>query len=117
MRDSLKEWLVEEGFSVDMAASGPQALEQLSRQPYQLMLLDIKMPGMDGVEVLQTAKENSPDLNVIMMTAYATVETAVEAMKIGALDYLIKPFDPEAIIPRIGPENLPGFCGWLKGDR
>ena len=101
VRDSLKEWLVEEGFSVDMAASGAEALDQLSRQAYQLMLLDIKMPGMDGVEVLQTAKENSPDLNVIMMTAYATVETAVEAMKIGALDYLIKPFDPEAMIPMV----------------
>jgi heterodisulfide reductase subunit A len=101
VRDSLKEWLVEEGFSVDMAASGAEALDQLSRQAYQLMLLDIKMPGMDGVEVLQTAKENSPELNVIMMTAYATVETAVEAMKIGALDYLIKPFDPEAMIPMV----------------
>jgi heterodisulfide reductase subunit A len=101
VRDSLKEWLVEEGFSVDMAACGAEALDQLSKQAYQLMLLDIKMPGMDGVEVLQTAKENSPDLNVIMMTAYATVETAVEAMKIGALDYLIKPFDPEAMIPMV----------------
>jgi heterodisulfide reductase subunit A len=101
VRDSLKEWLVEEGFSVDMAASGAEALDQLSRQAYQLMLLDIKMPEMDGVEVLQAAKENSPDLNVIMMTAYATVETAVEAMKIGALDYLIKPFDPEAMIPMV----------------
>ncbi len=101
VRDSLKEWLAEEGFSVDMAASGPQALEQLARQPYQLMLLDIKMPGMDGVEVLQKAKESWPDLNVIMMTAYATVETAVEAMKVGALDYLIKPFDPETMVPMV----------------
>ena len=101
VRDSLKEWLVEEGFSVDMAASGAEALDQLSRQAYQLMLLDIKMPGMDGVEVLQTAKESSPALNVIMMTAYATVETAVEAMKFGALDYLIKPFDPETMIPMV----------------
>jgi CheY-like chemotaxis protein len=65
------------------------------------MLLDIKMPGMDGVEVLQKAKELFPDLPVVMMTAYATVETAVEAMKIGALDYLIKPFDPDALIPKV----------------
>ena len=101
VRDSLKEWLVEEGFSVDMAASGTEALEKLAGQTYHLMLLDIKMPGMDGVEVLQTAKENTPDLKVIMMTAYATVETAVEAMKIGALDYLIKPFDPETMIPMV----------------
>ncbi len=101
VRDSLKEWLEEEGFSVDMAASGPEALDQLTQQLYQLMLLDIKMPGMDGVEVLQNAKESFPDLNVIMMTAYATVETAVEAMKIGALDYLVKPFDPEALVPMV----------------
>jgi len=101
VRDSLKEWLEEEGFSVDMAASGPEALERLAQQHCRLMLLDIKMPGMDGVEVLQKAKESSPDLSVIMMTAYATVETAVEAMKIGALDYLVKPFDPEALVPMV----------------
>ena len=101
VRDSLKEWLVEEGFAVDMAACGSEALDQLTKQEYQLMLLDIKMPGMDGVEVLQKARESFADINVIMMTAYATVETAVEAMKIGALDYLIKPFDPETLIPMV----------------
>jgi len=84
MRDSLKAWLEDEGFTVDMAASGPEALELLSKQAYQLMLTDIVMPGMDGVELLQKAKEDFPDLCVVMMTAYATVETAVEAMKIGA---------------------------------
>ena len=101
VRESLKDWLAEEGFSVDMAASGPEALDQLTKQTYQLMLLDIKMPEMDGVEVLQKAKESLPDLNVIMMTAYATVETAVEAMKIGALDYLVKPFDPGTMVPMV----------------
>jgi heterodisulfide reductase subunit A len=101
VRDSLKEWLEEEGFAVDMAASGSEALDQLTKQSYQMMLLDIKMPGMDGVEVLQRARENFTDINVIMMTAYATVETAVEAMKIGALDYLVKPFDPETLIPMV----------------
>ena len=101
MRDSLRAWLEDEGFSVDMAASGPEALNHLSKQAYDLMLVDIKMPGMDGVELLQKAKEVFPDLSVVMMTAYATVETAVEAMKIGALDYLLKPFDPETLIPMI----------------
>jgi heterodisulfide reductase subunit A len=102
VRDSLKEWLeVEGGFRVAMAESGPEALERIKTDGYQLMLLDIKMPGMDGVEVLQKAKELFPDLPVVMMTAYATVETAVEAMKIGAMDYLIKPFDPDALIPKI----------------
>ncbi len=101
VRDSLKEWLAEEGFAVDMAASGQEAIEQLSQQTYQLMLLDLKMPEMDGVEVLQKTIDEFPDLDVVMMTAYATVETAVEAMKIGALDYLVKPFDPETLIPMV----------------
>ena len=102
VRDSLRAWLEDEvGFTVDMAESGPEALKQLADRPYQLMLLDIKMPGMDGLEVLTKAKEMTQDLNVVMMTAYATVETAVEAMKVGALDYLIKPFDPENLIPKV----------------
>ena len=101
VRDSLKEWLEDEGFSVDMANSGKTALDMLSEKDYHLMLTDIKMPGMDGVQVLKQAKENDPDLTVVMMTAYATVETAVEAMKIGAFDYLLKPFDPHQFTPKI----------------
>ncbi len=102
VRNSLKEWLEVEGFSVDMAESGLQALEMLTAQAYPLMLLDIKMPGMDGVEVLKRAKEMRPEIQVVMMTAYATVETAVEAMKIGAHEYLMKPFDPEALVAMVG---------------
>ena len=102
VRDSLQAWLSdEEGFAVEMASSGPEALALLSSGPYHLMLLDIKMPGMDGVEALTRAMEIQPDLSVIMMTAYATVETAVEAMKVGAQDYLIKPFQPDDLIPKI----------------
>ncbi|MBW2410112.1 MAG: response regulator, partial [Deltaproteobacteria bacterium] len=101
VRDSLKEILEEEGYTVGTAESGPQALEKLAENPYHLMLTDIKMPGMDGVEVLQKAKADYPELTVVMMTAYATVETAVEAMKIGALDYLIKPFEHETLIPMV----------------
>lgn len=101
VRDSLKEWLEEEGFAVDMAQSGPEALQRLGESTYHLMLTDIKMPGMDGVELLEKAREIFPDLCVVMMTAYATVETAVEAMKIGALDYLVKPFDPDQLVPMV----------------
>jgi len=101
VRDSLKDWLTEDGFQVDAAESGPDALEKLAKQNYHLMLLDIKMPDMDGVEVLKRAREMRPDLAVVMMTAYATVETAVEAMKIGALDYLMKPFNPETLVPLV----------------
>ena len=101
VRDSIKEWLEDEGFSVDMAASGPEALDKLSTKSYHLMLTDIKMPGMDGVELLKNAHKRFPDLTVIMMTAYATVETAIEALKIGALDYLLKPFDPEILVDKV----------------
>ena len=99
VRDSLKEWLADEGFQVHMAESGTEALETLAREEFHLMLLDIKMPGMGGVEVLKRSKELRPELPVVMMTAYATVETAVEAMKTGALDYLMKPFDPDTLVP------------------
>jgi nucleotide-binding universal stress UspA family protein/ActR/RegA family two-component response regulator len=101
VRDSIKEWLEDEGYTVDMAESGPEALDKLSIQPYHLMLTDIKMPGMDGVELLKRAHKSFPDLTVIMMTAYATVETAIEALKIGALDYLLKPFDPEILVDKV----------------
>jgi heterodisulfide reductase subunit A len=98
VRDSLKEWLGAENFNVETAESGSMAMEKLSQHPFDLMLTDIKMPGMDGVELLQKAKDIHPDLEVLMMTAFATVETAVDAMKIGARDYLMKPFDPEKLI-------------------
>ncbi|MBC2710778.1 MAG: FAD-dependent oxidoreductase [Desulfosarcina sp.] len=102
VRNSLDAWLGdEEGYTVEMAASGPEALEKLSAAPFHLMLLDIKMPGMDGVEVLEKARVIQPALQVVMMTAYATVETAVDAMKIGAMDYLVKPFEPDALIPKV----------------
>ena len=101
IRDSLKEWLEEEGFSVDMAASGAEALEKLKAHPFHLMLTDIKMPEMSGTDLLHAAKAAHPDLCVVMMTAYATVETAVEAMKTGAEDYLIKPFEPETLLPMV----------------
>lgn len=101
VRDSIKEWLADEGFKVQAASSGRQALDMLGEQTFNLMLLDIKMPEMDGIEVIAQAKELYHDLNVVMMTAYATVETAVEAMKIGALDYLVKPFDHDALMPMV----------------
>jgi heterodisulfide reductase subunit A len=101
VRESLRDTLREDRFQVEAAESGAQALEMLAAESFHLMLTDIKMPGMDGVELLKAAKAAHPDLSVLMMTAYAAVETAVEAMKIGALDYLVKPFDPDVLIPMV----------------
>jgi len=101
VRDSLKEWLEDDGFSVETAASGDEALKKIAAGGCDLLLADIKMPGMDGVELLRRTREVFPDVSVIMITAYATVDTAVEAMKTGALDYLIKPFDPEKLLPMV----------------
>ncbi len=98
VRESLKDWLAFEGFLVETATSGQEALERLETTDFAMMFLDIKMPGMDGTEVLSRAKEQFPDLVAVMMTAYATVETAVATMQSGALEYVIKPFDPEKVV-------------------
>jgi heterodisulfide reductase subunit A len=101
VRDSLRDWLEDEGFEVDTAESGEKALEQFSARQHHLLLTDVKMPGMDGVEVLERVKALAPETTVVMMTAYATVDTAVAAMKIGALDYLVKPFDPDQLVAKV----------------
>jgi len=101
LRDSVKEWLDEEGYSAAMAASGAEALQKLAQEPFHLMITDIKMAEMDGVELLKRAKKTFPELEVIMMTAYATVDTAVDSMKTGSYDYLTKPFEPDALIDKV----------------
>ncbi len=98
MRESLSAWLRKDGHRVDAASSGPEALERLKESEVDLVLSDIKMPGMDGLELLQRIKAAYPDILVIMITAYATIESAVQAMKLGAADYLLKPFDPEHLM-------------------
>jgi DNA-binding NtrC family response regulator len=95
VRESLGSWFREEGFTVDIAQSGKEALEKLTAGTWDIFLLDIKMPGMDGLELQRKIKEINAEATIIIMTAYASVETAVEAMKQGAYDYITKPFDPE----------------------
>lgn len=95
VRESLGSWFRQDGFSVDLAQSGREALEKLTAGLWDIFLIDIKMPQMDGLELQRKIKEINPEATIIIMTAYASVETAVEAMKQGAYDYIIKPFDPE----------------------
>jgi DNA-binding NtrC family response regulator len=95
VRESLSSWLQEDGYEVVTAENGVRALERLPDRDWTLLLVDLKMPGMDGLELMTEAHKTRPDLVVLIMTAFATVDTAVNAMKMGAYDYLVKPFNPE----------------------
>jgi DNA-binding NtrC family response regulator len=95
VRESLLQWFDGEGYQTRAAASAKEALTVVGEQQFDLALLDIKMPGMDGIELQQRLKDADPDLTVIIMTGYGTVETAVQALKQGAYDYVTKPIDPD----------------------
>ena len=97
IRESLHGWLKKSGYKVDTAEGGSAALAMLEKTPYDLLFLDIMMPVMSGIEVLEVVKEDYPQTLVVMITAYGSVETAVKAMKMGAIDYLMKPFDPDQL--------------------
>ena len=100
-RKSLADILRLEGYDVDAAEDGPKALKLLANKNYDLMLLDIRMPGMDGVEVMQRAIEISPDMQIIMLTAHGSMESAIEVLRFGADDYLIKPSSPQEILSSV----------------
>jgi len=97
IRLTLSQSLEALGVEIDTAVDGEGALAKLKERDFGLILLDIRMPGMDGMEVLRQVRKIRPDIRVIMITAYGTIESAVEAMKLGAVDFLQKPFDPEEI--------------------
>jgi DNA-binding NtrC family response regulator len=98
VRDSLQKWFDSEGYETAVAASGREALTAIQQKQWDLALLDIKMPGMDGMELQKRLREIDPELTVIIMTGYASVETAVEALKRGAYDYITKPVDPDELV-------------------
>lgn len=94
---SLANWLQEENYLAKAVQDGPSAIEAIKEQNWDIVLLDLKMPGMDGLEVLRKIKEIAPQIVIIMMTAYASVPSSVQAMKEGAYDYIIKPLDVEEL--------------------
>jgi len=94
MRQSLGGWLERDGHEVETAANGEEALERINDTRFDILLIDIRMEGMSGLELLKRVKEDDPDVAVVMITAYGSIPTAIEAMKNGAHDYLLKPFDP-----------------------
>ena len=95
VRDSLYNWFIEDGFQVKCAENAKEALTMIESGNYDIILADIKMPGMDGLEMHRRIKLLNPEAIVIIMTAFASVETAVQALKDGAYDYITKPFDPD----------------------
>jgi DNA-binding NtrC family response regulator len=95
MRESLRDWLTDGGYQVETAKDGEEGLKAIEEHDYGVVLLDLKLPGKDGIEVLREAKVQRPGLKVIIITAYPSVQTAVQAMKDGAVDYLPKPLDLE----------------------
>ena len=97
VRDSLCNWFKIEGYRVDTAGNGMEALKKLQEDVWDIVLVDIKMPGMDGMELQRQIKKIDNTMIVIIITAYATVDTAVEAMREGAYDYLSKPIDPDKL--------------------
>jgi|OpeIllAssembly_1097287.scaffolds.fasta_scaffold02015_4 DNA-binding NtrC family response regulator len=97
MRESLAGWLERDGHAVQTAASGEGALKLCRESRFDILLVDIKMEGMNGLEVLRRVKDIDPDVAVVMITAYGSIATAIEAMKNGASDYMLKPFDPNEI--------------------
>lgn len=95
VRDSLYSWFIEDRYRVECAENAKVALSMLESESFDIILADIKMPGMDGMEMLRRIKAMRKESIVIMMTAFATVDTAVQALKDGAFDYVTKPFDPD----------------------
>jgi DNA-binding NtrC family response regulator len=97
VRDSLGKWFTSEGYTARPVASGREALEAIQQTDFDIALLDIKMPGMDGMELQARLHDADPDLSVVIMTGYASVDTAVQALKRGAYDYITKPVDPDEL--------------------
>jgi len=93
MRESLRDWLIDSGYQVETAEDGEEASKTIAAQDFGLLILDLRLPGKDGLEVLREARARSPQLRGVIITAYPSVETAIEAMKEGAVDYLPKPFE------------------------
>lgn len=98
LRENLKQQFVAEDFDVETAENGEKALEMIRANHYDIVLLDLKMPKMDGKAVLQEMKNMTRNPHVIMLTAVDEVATAIECVKLGAKDYISKPYDPEELL-------------------
>jgi DNA-binding NtrC family response regulator len=99
--ETLGERLEVRGFDVTTASSGAEALERIQEREIDLVVLDVQMPGLDGVEALRQIRQLKPLIEVIMLTGHATVQTAIDGMKLGAFDFLLKPTETEELVEKI----------------
>ncbi len=97
VRESIRDWLKDAGYHVATAESGEEALKMVETQDFSVMILDVRLPGQSGIAVLREIKTQRPWIKSIIITAYPSTELAVEAMKLGAIDYLIKPVIPDEL--------------------
>jgi len=107
MRESLRDWLTDAGYQVETAEEGEKALRMIGERDFSILILDLRLPGGDGIELLRQARDRQPKIKGIIITAFPSVPSAVEAMKEGAVDFLTKPFDlnrlEESIRKTLGP--------------
>jgi heterodisulfide reductase subunit A len=97
VRESIRDWLKDAGYEVATAESGEEALELIAKQEFGVMVLDMRLPGKSGIQVLKEVKAAKPQIKSIIITAYPSTELAAEVMKLGAVDYLIKPVAPDSL--------------------
>ena len=98
MREILQTLLEREGYAVRIAASGQEGLDLARALPFDAVIVDVMMPGIDGLQVLDELKKQDDDLPVLMITAFASMDTAIKAMKLGAFDYITKPFKNDEVL-------------------
>ena len=102
VRESVRDWLVEDGYDVDVAESGEEALEKIKKEEFGVVVLDLRLPGIDGLQVFEEAKELKPETKGVIITAYPSKETMDKAKRLGLLDYLPKPFKVEDLEKIVG---------------
>ncbi|MFH1383075.1 MAG: response regulator [Chloroflexota bacterium] len=95
VRESLRDWLTEDGYEVDVAENGQEALEKIKGKEFGMLVLDLKLPGMDGLQVFEHAKELKPKTKGVIITAYPSKDTQEKAKRLGLFEYLVKPFKVE----------------------
>ena len=112
VRESIRDWLKDSGYEVSVAESGEEALKLIQKQNFGVMILDLRLPGINGIDVLKKAKTLNKNIKSIVITAYPTMLTQEEASKLGAIDYLVKPVFPDKL-----EELIRDAIGELEGGK